>query len=250
MSRGRFAGRNVLVVGGTSDIGAACASIACAEGGSVVVTSRNPRDDRNAARRASLAVAHVIDLDLADVAGIAAFADRLRAHMTELDVLVIASGRTAIDTVPAAELFDSLMSVNAKGPYLLIEALRPLMRPGGSVICVSSAVARRRGAGMTAYAASKAALEAIVRTLALELSSDGVRVNAVAPGPTDTSGLMRPLSEKDDPQTRAARIASSLPLGRLGQPSEVAHTVMFLASAEASNINAVTVLVDGGWDAA
>ncbi|MFJ3474029.1 SDR family NAD(P)-dependent oxidoreductase [Microbacterium maritypicum] len=252
MSRERFAGLNILVVGGTSDIGAACAVIARAEGGRVMATSRNPRGDGDVVQQASFNAPHVIDLDLdlADAADIAAFPDRLRTHATHLDVLIIASGRTAVDTATAADSFDSLMSVNAKGPYLLIEALRPLMRRGGSVICVSSAVARRRGVGMTAYAASKAALEAIVRTLGLEFTVDGVRVNAVAPGPTATSGLMRPLHDDDDPQLRAARIASSLPLGRLGQPSEVAHTVMFLASAEASNINALTVLVDGGWDAA
>jgi len=103
---------------------------------------------------------------------------------------------------------------------------------------------------MVAYAASKAALGAIVRVTALDLVERGVRVNAVAPGPTRTAGLLRPLHADDDPAIRAERIASSLPSGRLTEVGEVVEVVMFLASSASSAINATTLLADGGWNAA
>lgn len=253
MSRSRFAGMNFVIVGGCADIGRMCASVALKEGANVVVTGRREAERaESVASLSPLGNVSQLPLDLSDITSIGAFPRELQARFQRVDVLLFTSGATRVDADgdTPGQIFDDLMAVNARGPYLLTTALKPLLRSGASVVCVSSAIASRRGRGMVAYAASKAALEAIVRVTALDLVERGVRVNAVAPGPTRTDGLLRPLHADDDPSIRAQRIASSLPNGRLTEVSEVVEVIMFLASSASSAINATTLLADGGWNAA
>lgn len=248
-----FGDMNVLIIGGGSDIGKACADIAVREGGNVLIAGRNEASLRTARDGLStIGQVRLARLDITSSSCVTSFVTELQNTKFTVDVLIIAVGETRIepDGGGTAHHFDALMSVNARGPYLLMNAAWPLMRTGGSVVCVTSAVSGRRGRGMTAYAASKAALEAIVRTFALQVADRGVRVNAVAPGPTQTSGLLRPLHIDDEPQARVQRIVETLPRRRLTSPEEVAETVMFLSSSRAAGISATTVLVDGGWTAA
>ncbi|WP_273491778.1 SDR family NAD(P)-dependent oxidoreductase [Gordonia otitidis] len=253
VTRARFADLTVVIIGGSSDIGKACAAVALREGGTVVLTGRNRGSLQSAAAELSpIGPVGMVELDVTDPSSVGAFTEVLGVDHSHIDVLVIASGQTRVEprNGVTADHFDSVMAVNARGPYLVMNTVLPMLRPGSSIVCVTSAVSHRRGRGMTAYAASKAALETIVRTVALDVADRGIRVNAVAPGPTATAGLHKPLHATDNPAIRVERIAASLPRGQLTNVDEVAHTIMFLSSAEASGINASTVTIDGGWNAA
>jgi NAD(P)-dependent dehydrogenase (short-subunit alcohol dehydrogenase family) len=152
--------------------------------------------------------------------------------------------------VPLAErsesVFDEQFDINIKGAYFTIQKALPLLNDGASIILNTSVVDNRGTPGTSAYAATKAALRSVARTAAAELAGRGIRVNTVAPGPIVTpiwDGMGLP-KETVDEWTK--QIAMEVPLKRFGQPEEVASTVAFLASQDASYITGVEINVDGG----
>jgi 3-oxoacyl-[acyl-carrier protein] reductase len=163
-----------------------------------------------------------------------------------IDVLVNNAGlliRQRISEVTAEDL-DRTFAVNFRAPFILAQGLVERMREvgWGRIINVSSIGARTGGLGTNSvYAASKAALISLTKNLARAYGAHGITVNAIAPGGVDT-----PMSEESGPEVRA-RIASEIPIGRLGKPEEAAAAIGFLASEAASWINGVTLDVNGGW---
>jgi len=239
---GRFDRKTVLVTGGTSGIGLATAKQFAAEGAQVLVTGTNP-DALTAARRALPDSAEVLRSDAGSRADLEALARRdLRLDAMFLNAGVVRFG--AIADLDEAQLDESLR-INFKGPWLALKLLGPRLVDGGSVVVTTSVNALIAAPGSGAYAASKAALRALVRVAASELAARRIRVNAVCPGPIDT-----PLYDKlglDAEGKRAltdGRVAA-IPLHRFGTPDEIARAVLFLAS-EATFATGAELVLDGG----
>jgi NAD(P)-dependent dehydrogenase (short-subunit alcohol dehydrogenase family) len=160
-----------------------------------------------------------------------------------IDILVNNAGTSSFGPTASHDepTFDTIYTLNVKAPYFLVAALAPAMaeRGAGAIVNVSTMVAQFGLDGMALYGSSKAALELLTKAWAAEFGPQGVRVNAVSPGPTRTEGTARMGSALDD-------LASIAPAGRTAGPEEIASAIVYLASDEASFIHGVVLAVDGG----
>ncbi|CAO5161442.1 Short-chain dehydrogenase [Frankia sp. AiPs1] len=242
-----FEGKVVLITGSTSGIGAATAALFASRGAHVLVTGRDP--DRGREVVADIRAAHGEGEFLPAVLSDAASARDLAARATEVagrvDVLInnaaIASFGSTGDMTERA--FEDMYAINVKVPYFLVGALAPAMaqRASGIVVNVTTMVAGFGAAGSSIYASSKAALNALTKSWAAEYGPHGVRVNAVAPGPTYTEGTRVGYGVQ-----ALERLASRAPARRVADAAEIARVIAFLASDEASFIHGVVLNADGG----
>jgi 3alpha(or 20beta)-hydroxysteroid dehydrogenase len=183
-------------------------------------------------------------LDVTDPEGWASLAAWLADEHGHVDALVNNAGVAARERLPhvSLEQWQLTFDINVTGPMLGIQALVPLMRPGSSIVNICS-VAAMAGHAAAAYTSSKWALRGLTRTASLELGSQGIRVNAVMPGLIDT-----PLMASASPAFADAAIAE-VPLGRMGVPADIAPTIVFLVSDDASYYNGAEIVIDGGLTA-
>lgn len=243
----RLQGRTAVVTGGgTRGIGRATAARLVAEGAHVFITGRRAAELDEAVRVIGREVTAVPG-DITDPADLDRLYAAVAARGRGLDVL-FANAATAsfatIDTITEADL-DQVFGVNVKGTLFTVQKAIPVLNEGASVIINASTAADRGTAGFGAYAASKAALRTFTRIWANELKGRGIRVNAISPGPTDTSGITELVGEENAAAFKAgegARIA----IGRMGSTDEVAAAVAFLASADSSFMLGANLYVDGG----
>ncbi|MEB5964731.1 SDR family oxidoreductase [Comamonas testosteroni] len=243
----RFTNKTVLVTGGSSGIGLAAAVAFAAEGATVVITGRDVVTLGQAqATIGSKAVA--LHNDASDIADAKLLAESLIARGLRLDAVFINAGVAKL--VPFAEvdemLWNQIISTNLKGPYFQIQALLPLLNPGSSIVLNGSVNA---GIGMpntSVYAASKAALISLARTLSAELLPSGVRVNVVSPGPVVTPLYKKLGLDTRELEATSEHIQSLVPLGRFGTSQEIAATVLHLSSQESAFIVGTEIIADGG----
>ena len=144
------------------------------------------------------------------------------------------------------ELFDEEFDINVRGPYFTIQKALPLLNDGASIVLNTSVADQKGNPGSSAYSATKAALRSLARTAAAELVGRGIRVNAVAPGPIQTPIFGKTGLPKEQIEEFEKEITARVPMKRVGKPEEVAATVAFLASQDASYITGVEINVDGG----
>jgi NAD(P)-dependent dehydrogenase (short-subunit alcohol dehydrogenase family) len=238
-------GRLAVITAGTAGIGLAVATRFIAEGADVVITSpiASEVDDAVAALGE-----HAIGVvgDASDVDSLTALATAVKELGRPVDSLFINAGRDVdatriVDTTP--EQYDAVMGLNVRGAFFTAQRLVPLMRDGGTIVLTSSIAGSNGGPGHATYNASKAAVRSLARTLTAELRDRRIRANAISPGPTATAGFAK--FTGGDPAVEQA-IVDMLPVGHVGQPSEVAAAVLFLASDESSYIAGAELVVDGG----
>lgn len=243
----RLKNKYALITGGTSGIGLETARQFLAEGATVAITGRN-ESALAAARQALGDAVLTIQSDAGETAGQQALARRLAGLWPRLDVLFVNAGdvthRSIGDWDEAA--WDHLMQTNLKGPFFLIQALTPLLSNPSSVILCGSVSARIGLAQSSAYAASKAGLLSLARTLSGELIERGIRVNGLSPGPTETAALSKLGLPAAEQEALRERIRQLVPLGRLGTPWELAKAAVYLASDESTFVVGTELLVDGG----
>jgi 3-oxoacyl-[acyl-carrier protein] reductase len=249
---GRLAGKVAIVTGAASGFGRESAERFAAESARVVVVDLDEEGAKGVAAGISDHGGEATHLH-GDVTNAADAEEMVRAAVEGyggLDVLFCNAG---VPTEPrpiretSEEVFDRTMAVNVKGVFLGVRAAVPAMRRGGggSIVVTSSIMGVRTRPGFTAYAASKAAAIHFANTLALELAPDGIRVNCLATFAGDTPMLRTFIGDREEDEGRAAFV-STIPLGRLALPTDVASAALFLASDEASFITGAVLPVDGG----
>jgi NAD(P)-dependent dehydrogenase (short-subunit alcohol dehydrogenase family) len=243
----RFEGKNVLVTGGNSGIGLATALAFAKEGARVVITGRDQGTlDKAAARLGNNAIA--VRNDAGSVADGIKLANLLKQLGMMLDAVFLNAGVAKFAPIEATDedMWDVSFGTNVKGPYFLIKSLMPLLSPGAAIVLNGSINAHMGMPNTTVYAASKAALISLAKTLSSELLSRGVRVNVVSPGPVTTPIFDRLGLPKEQLSEVTARIQAQIPLKRFGTPDEIASAVLYLASGESAYIVGSELVADGG----
>jgi NAD(P)-dependent dehydrogenase (short-subunit alcohol dehydrogenase family) len=237
----RMSNKVALIVGGAKGIGLAIAERLSAEGAKVFITSRSGEDAERAARD--------IGNDAIGVAADAALpedmveaVEKVRKACGRIDVLVLNAGLSEPAHISeiTPEHFDRHFDVNVRGMVFGLQAAPPVMTEGGAVVLVGSIAGNAGYSSYGTYCATKAAVRSYARTWTGELAPRGIRVNVVAPGPTDTE-MMASVQE----DMRAA-IVAPIPMGRMARPPEVAAAALFLLSDDASYIAGAELCVDGG----
>lgn len=251
----RLAGKVAIVTGAASGIGAATAERFCREGAAVLVVDRDGDGAAAVTRRLDPTGqrARHIHGDVQDEATALAGVQTTLDAWGRLDILVnnaaVASGMNLLEFTP--EEFDRVLGINLKGPLLFCKYAVPAMRAssGGSIVNVASISSTCGIPNQPLYAPSKGGLLQMTRQLAVQYAGDNIRVNAVSPGTIETP-LLRPPNDDLAGHTRQLEwLRARHPLGRFGQPSEVAAAILFLASDEASFITGANLAVDGGYAA-
>lgn len=243
----RFVNQTILVTGGSSGIGLAAAKAYAAEGARVVITGRDEKALSLAqAQIGPGAVALRNDAGRFDEAG--RLAAELQAQDIQLDAVFINAGMARFAPLQdvSESLWDETFNANVKGPYFQIQALVPLLRQGASVVINGSINAHIGMPNSSVYAASKAALISLAKTLSAELLPRGVRVNVVSPGPIRTPLYGKLGLDAAALDATAAAIQNQIPLGRFGTPDELASTVLHLSARESAFIVGAELVVDGG----
>lgn len=244
---GRLAGMSTLITGGDSGIGRAVALAFAREGADVVVSYLDEREDaaetcrlvRDAGRRA-VEVAG----DIGDEAHCRALIDRAFDEFGKLDVLVNnAAHQVNVESIEqlTADEWRRTFATNIDAMFYLCRAAIPRMRPGASIINTSSVQAYKPSPSLLAYATTKGAIVTFSQALAQMVAGQGIRVNVVAPGP-----IWTPLIPASSSPEAVEKFGQESPLGRAGQPAEVAPAFVFLASPEASYVSGAVIGVTGG----
>jgi NAD(P)-dependent dehydrogenase (short-subunit alcohol dehydrogenase family) len=239
----KLEGRVALISGGSAGIGLATAKRFVVEGAYVYITGRR----KSELDKAVAAIGSNVRAIQADVAKLADL-DRLYAEIGEdkgrIDVLFANAGLGPL--VPLGSIteehYDTVFDVNVKGVVFTVQKALPLMPDGSAIVLNASIVSAKGFPSFSIYSATKAAVRSFARTWTADLKDRGIRVNAVSPGPVDTPLLNETFSDPD----AMNGLASTVVMGRLGRPEEIANAVLFLASAEASFITGVELFVDGG----
>ncbi|WP_109124467.1 SDR family oxidoreductase [Dyella sp. C11] len=243
----RFTQKTILVTGGNSGIGLATAQAFAAEGARVVITGRDEASLEQA--RATLGDnAMAIRNDASTLAGAKELAGALNAQGIRLDGVFLNAGIAKFAPLEAVDetLWDLTFNVNVKGPYFQIQALAPLLNKGASIVINGSINAHLGMPASSVYAASKAAVISLAKTLSAELLPQGARVNVVSPGPVETPLYGKLGMDQATLEATAAQIQSQVPLGRFGTPAEIASTVLHLVAPESAFIVGTEIITDGG----
>ena len=239
----------VLITGALTGIGRATALAFAQEGAHLVVSGRREEEGKKlvAELRTLGAEAEFVRSDVRHEAEIRSLVDKTVARFGRLDVAVNNAGTEGTlgpVTEQTAETYAATFDTNVLGTLLSMKHELRAMQPQGrgSIVNISSTYGHEGAAGASVYVASKHAVEGMTKSAALEGASSGVRVNAVAPGPTDTGMLKRFTGTAE----RKAALGKTVPLGRLGDPEEIARAAVFLASEESSFITGQILTADGG----
>jgi NAD(P)-dependent dehydrogenase (short-subunit alcohol dehydrogenase family) len=243
----RLEGKVAVVTGGNSGIGLAAAKRLQEEGAKVAISGRSQDTLADAAKTIGNGVL-AVRADVSKLKDVDRLYQEVEQKLGKIDILFVNAGiaRFAPFADTSESTYDEQFDINIKGAYFTIQRALPALNDGASIILNTSVVSSKGTAGASAYAATKAAMRSLTRTAAAELVQRGIRVNAVAPGPILTPIFGKTGLPKEALDELAQDLVAKVPMKRLGQPEEVAATVAFLASQDASYITGVEINVDGG----
>jgi NAD(P)-dependent dehydrogenase (short-subunit alcohol dehydrogenase family) len=244
----KLEGKISVVTGGTSGIGLATAKLFAAEGAYVFVTGRR-KAELDAAVAAIGANASGVQADSSKLADLDRLFATVKSQKGRIDVLFAnAGGGTMLPLGAITEdQYDDTFGSNVKGVLFTVQKALPLLSNGASVVVTSSNTSKKGTPKFSVYSASKAAVRNFVRSWILDVRDRGIRINAISPGTTHTPGLVDLAGpDKAKQEGLLSYLASTIPLGRVAQPEEIAKAVLFLASDDASFVNGAELFVDGG----
>ena len=238
---GKLQGKVAVITGGTEGIGLATARLFVNEGAYVFITGRRQKE-LDAAVTAIGSNATGIQGDVAKLADLDRLYETVSKVKGRIDIIFANAGVGEFVPFPkvSEEHFDKLFNINVKGALFTVQKGLPLLNDGGSIILTGSVASVKGTAAFGVYAASKAAIRSFVRTWTTDLKDRRIRSNVVSPGPIRT-----PLTIRQSPDV-IARIVSTVPMGRMGEPIEVAKAALYLASDDSSFVTGVELFVDGG----
>ena len=249
-----LANRSAIVTGGTSGIGLAIVREFCLQGAPVLMTGRNEARGQSIVKslRSEGAEVHFLAADLADRSSPEKIVAAAQALFGSIEILVNSAGIIERGTVVECDdaQWDSVIDTNLSAPLRMMRAVLPLMQKqgGGNILNIASdwgLIAARRA---VSYAASKAALVQLTRCAALDHAAQGIRINALCPGDTDTP-MLDATTGSTDRNAVVADCGRGIPLGRVGQPDEIARAAVFLVSDNASFVTGAALPIDGGASA-
>lgn len=247
-------GKVVVVTGTSNGIGRAIAELFVSEGAHVYGADRDSSQGKNMEK--IVASSNVTgsfsfyELDLMDVEGIDAWIDSIYAKEEKVDALCNVAGVSDVLDIDKTddEVLDRTMGINFMAPYRICRRVAPKMKEArhGAIVNVASELAFVAQPGFTAYCASKGAVISFTRSLAIELAPFDVSVNALCPGPVDTHMLQAEFQTEANPNIALEEAIGSIPLGRLGQPDEIARMALFMISGSVPFMQGAAIMVDGG----
>jgi NAD(P)-dependent dehydrogenase (short-subunit alcohol dehydrogenase family) len=243
----RLEGKTAVVTGGNSGIGLAAAKRLHDEGARVAISGRDQRTLDEAVALLGKDVL-AVQSDVSKLPEIDKFFAAVTQKFGKIDILFANAGIGQFSPLTATteQIYDTMFDINTKGSFFTVQKALPHLNDGASIILNTSVVSHEGIANGSVYAGTKAAMRSFTRSMAAELVGRNIRVNAVAPGPIITPIISRNGISKDALEAMQARLIASVPMKRMGTPEEVAGTVAFLASSDASFITGVEIDVDGG----
>jgi NAD(P)-dependent dehydrogenase (short-subunit alcohol dehydrogenase family) len=245
---GKLDGKVALITGGNSGIGFATAQLFVKEGAYVYVTGRTQAKLDAAVKKIGSNVTGVQG-DVAKLDDLDRLFAQIKKEKGKLDVIFANAGiamYAALGEIDEA-FYDSIFDGNVKGMLFTVQKALPLLPDGASIILNASIVGSKGLPANSVYSATKAAVRSFARTFTTDLKARKIRVNTISPGPIDTEGLRELFGSSPVGQERLKNINTIIPLGRLGQPDEIAKAALFLASDDSSFITGIELFVDGGF---
>lgn len=244
---GKLDGKIALVTGGSSGIGFATAKQFVKEGAFVFITGRRQAELDAAAAKLG-AQAKGITADASKLSDLDSLYAQIKKEKGHLDVLFVNAGGGSFAPLGqiTEEQYDETFNTNVKGVLFTVQKALPLIPDGGAIVLNASIVSVQGNPAFSVYSATKAAVRSFARGWTSDLKDRKIRVNVVSPGPIDTPGLSGLANTEEEKKAFYAQLASSVPLGRVGEPEEIAKAVVFLASDDASYVAGVELFVDGG----
>ena len=243
----KLEGKVAVITGGSSGIGLATARRFVSEGAYVYITGRRQSELDAAVRQIGKNVT-AVQGDVSNLADL----DRLYATVKQqhgrIDIVFAHAGIgefASLGEISEAH-FDKTFNVNVKGLLFTVQKALPLLQDGGSIILTASTASIKAVPGLSVYSATKAAIRSFARSWTLDLKARKIRVNAVSPGSTNTPGLNNLGQTEEQRKQIVTSAVSTIPLGRLGDPDDIAKAVVFLASDDSSFITGIELFVDGG----
>ncbi len=238
---GKLQGKVAVITGGTTGIGFAAAKLFVKEGAFVFITGRRQKELDQAVKAIGSNVAGVQG-DVANLADLDRLYKTVEAKGRRIDIVFANAGFGEFASLGniTEEHFDRLFNVNVKGALFTVQRALPLLNDGGSIILTGSVGSVKGTPAFWVYGATKAAIRNFVRAWTIELKDRRIRSNVLSPGPTET-----PLVGQQ-PADAIARIVSTIPMGRMGEPDEIAKAALFLASDDSSFVTGIELFVDGG----
>ena len=237
----RLQGKVAVITGGTEGIGLATATLFAREGAYVFITGRRRKELDEAVKAIGSNVTG-IQGDVSKLADLDRLYETVKAEGRRIDVVFANAGFgefAALGSI-TEEHFDRLFNINVKGALFTVQKALPLKNDGGSIVLTGSVASAKVTPAFWVYGATKAAIRNFVRAWTIELKDRRIRSNVLSPGPTET-----PLVDRQ-PHEASARIVSTIPMGRMGSPDEIAKAALFLASDDSSFVTGVELFVDGG----
>ena len=247
--RGKLEGKIALVTGATSGIGLAAAKCFVAEGAYVFITGRREKELSSAVKDIGRNVSGVQG-DVSKLGDLDRLFEQIKRETGKLDIVFANAGiaRFAPLGTITEEFYESIFGANVKGLLFTVQKALSLLPDGASIILNASVGGSKGRAANGVYSATKAAVRSFARTWTMDLKARNIRVNAVSPGVTETSGLSDLLaSASSDTAQQRSIMASNIPLGRFGTPEKIAKAVVFLACDDSSYITGIELAVDGGF---
>lgn len=244
----KLVGKIALITGANSGIGLATAKRFVEEGAYVFITGRRKPELDAAVKEIGRNVTGMQG-DVSNLADLDRLFAQIKREKGKLDIVFANAGiakYSPFGTI-TEEHFDEIFDINVKGVLFTVQKALPLLPDGASIILNASVVGSKGLSANSVYSATKAALRSFARTWTTDLKNRHIRVNAVSPGPIDTPGLQNLVASSGAGADRMKALSSTVPLGRLGTPDEIAKAVVFLASDDASFVTGAELFVDGGF---